>query len=109
MGLDASAAIGMSNRAGLGKSDQLKLQGYEQVQEQARRMAIIVNKVSTDDNLSDALTKEVNAAGIQKHVEGAGTEIRTDRQRVARKSTTKSTARRTGPRRDDNPQQFGVQ
>ena len=69
MDLAESAAIGISNRAGLGKSDQLKLHGYGQVQEQARRMAIIVNKVGTDDNLSDALTKEVNAAGIQKHVE----------------------------------------
>ena len=105
MDLDASAAIGISNRAGLGKSDILKTGGYGRVQDKAMREEIIVCKVSTDD----ALTKELDEGGIHQHVEGVGTKIRTDRQRMAWKSTTKSTARRTGLRTDDNPQSLGVQ
>ena len=37
-----------------------------------------INKVSSDGNLSDALTEALDAAGIQTHLEGVGIEIRTD-------------------------------
>ena len=42
-----------------------------------------MNKVGADDNLSDALTKGVDAAAINRHHERVGIEIRTDRHKIA--------------------------
>ena len=39
--------------------------------------------LSTDDTLSDALTKGLDAAGIQKHLEVVGIDVRPDRHRLA--------------------------
>ena len=53
------------------------------LQEKVRTKVIKVNKVGTEDNLSDALTKGLDATGIQKHLEGVGIEVRSDRHAIA--------------------------
>ena len=47
-----------------------------------RTNVIIVNKVSIDDHLSDAIPKGLDASGNQNYFEGVGNEIRTNRQRL---------------------------
>ena len=44
---------------------------------------IVVNKVGTDDNLSDAFTKGLDAASVQRHPKGVGIQVRSDRHRMA--------------------------
>ena len=36
---------------------------------------IEIVKVKSEDNLADALTKPMDAVGIQKHIEGIGAEV----------------------------------
>ena len=79
---DASAAIGISNRVGSGKIRHIEVTQLW-LQEKVRTKQITVNKLGTDDNLSDALTKGLDAAAILKHLEGVGVEIRTDRHTLA--------------------------
>ena len=49
------------------------------VQEKVASGEIVIEKVATEDNLADALTKAVDAQIIQKHVLGTGAEILSDR------------------------------
>ena len=79
---DASAAIGISSRIGSGKVRHIEVTQLW-LQEKVRDKTIRVNKVGTDDNLSDALTKGVDSAAIQKHLQGVGIEIRRDRHSIA--------------------------
>ena len=48
-----------------------------------RTKIVVVNEIGTDDNLSDTLTKGSDVASIQKHLEGPGIEIRTNRRSIA--------------------------
>ena len=41
-----------------------------------------MEKVSTEENLADALTKPLTNEGIIKHVQGSGYEMRQDRHRL---------------------------
>ena len=68
---DASAAIGISMRSGLGK---LRHMGTNQlwVQEKVRKGDVEIVKVPTWENIADALTKYVNKEAIGKHMAGAG-------------------------------------
>lgn len=43
----------------------------------------VPNKVGTDDNLADALTKGVDASAITKHAEGVRMEFKVDRHDLA--------------------------
>ena len=68
---DASAAVGMVNRRGLGKTkhvetNQLWIQGH------VYRGTIRIKKVGTGENLADAMTKPVDAGILEKHLEGVG-------------------------------------
>ena len=53
------------------------------LQEKVLNGKIALNKVGTEENLADALTKGVDAATIATHVEGVGMELRSDRHRLA--------------------------
>ena len=53
------------------------------LQDKVSQKVFALEKVSTDDNLADALTKGVDAAAIQYHLEGVGIEVRQDRHALA--------------------------
>ena len=79
---DASVAIGISNRIGSGKVRDIELTQLW-LQEKVSQKTIVINKVGTDENLADALTKGVDAAAIAKHCAGVGIELRSDRHPIA--------------------------
>ena len=78
---DAGAAIGISNRVGSGKVRHIEVTQLW-LQDKVSQKIIVLNKVGTDDNLADALTKGVDATAIEKHAEGVGLERRSDRHRL---------------------------
>ena len=75
---DASAAIGISNRIGIGKIRHIEVTQLW-VQEKVANGEIVIHKVPTEDNLADALTKAVDAQTIQTHVNGINAERLRDR------------------------------
>ena len=75
---DASAAIGISSRLGIGKVRHIEVTQLW-VQERVASGEIAIHKVATEDNLADALTKAVDAQVIQKHVLGTNAEVLSDR------------------------------
>ena len=75
---DASAAIGISSRLGIGKVRHIEVTQLW-VQEKVANREIAIHKVATEDNLADALTKAVEAQVIQKHVFGINAQILCDR------------------------------
>ena len=79
---DASAAIGISNRIGSGKVRHIEVTQLW-LQEKVLSGKIALNKVGTEENLADALTKGVDAATIATHVAGVGMELTSDRHRLA--------------------------
>ena len=79
---DASAAIGIGSRVGIGKVRHIEVTQLW-VQEKVVNGEMVIEKVATEDNLADALTKAVDAQIIQKHVLGTGAEIRSDRHHLA--------------------------
>ena len=79
---DASAAVGIGSRLGTGKVrhievNQLWLQDKVCVKE------IKLNKVGTNDNIADAITKAVNAETLRYHVENSSAECRRDQHHIA--------------------------
>ena len=66
---DASAAIGIGNRIGSGKVRHIEVTKLW-LQEKVGQNVFVLNKVGTDENLADALTRGVDATDIQKHLEG---------------------------------------
>ena len=79
---DASAAIGISNRIGSGKVRHIEVTQLW-LQEKVSSGHVLLNKVGTEENLADALTKGVDAATIATHVKGVAMELREDRHRLA--------------------------
>ena len=79
---DASAALGVAQRLGIGKIRHIEVNQLW-LQEKVYEGDIIVEKVSTDENLADALTKPLTNEGIIQHVLGLGYEMRQDRHRLA--------------------------
>ena len=75
---DASAAIGISNRIGVGKIRHIEVTQLW-VQNKVASKEIVIAKVPTEENLADALTKAVDAHVINKHVLGVHAEILCDR------------------------------
>ena len=81
---DASAAIGIANRIGIGKVRHIEVNQLW-LQQKVACKEIVITKVGTDDNLADALTKAVDAKSIEKHVHGTGGMVLTNRHRLAPK------------------------
>ena len=67
---DSSAALGMANRTGLGKVRHIEVNQLW-IQEKVRSKEVEVVKVAGVDNLADALTKNLEAEGINKHLKFA--------------------------------------
>ena len=65
---DASAALGMVHRQGLGRTRHIDVQ-YLWIQQEVYRKTLSVHKVGTHDNVADILTKNVSAAVLAKHLE----------------------------------------
>ena len=79
---DASAAIGISNRVGSGKIRHIEVTQLW-LQDKVSSREVKLNKVGTEENLADALTKGGDAATIAIHVQGVSMELREDRHRLA--------------------------
>ena len=80
---DASAAIGIGSRVGIGKVRHIEVTQLW-VQEKVAKREIAIHKVATEDNLADALTKAVDAHVIQKHVLGTNAQMMSDRHPLTR-------------------------
>ena len=79
---DASAALGVAQRLGIGKIRHIEVNQLW-LQEKVYKGEIIAEKVNTDENLADALTKPLTNEDIIKHIHGMGYEMRQDRHRLA--------------------------
>ena len=69
--IDASAAIGIVRRAGMGKLRHLNVR-YRWVQDQVKREQIGFEKVAGTDSPADQATKHFNAEVMKKHFERLG-------------------------------------
>ena len=79
---DASAAIGIANRIGIGKVRHIEVNQLW-LQDRVSKKEIQITKVGTEENLADALIKAVGMNSINKHIIGIGAEVRNDRHRLA--------------------------
>ena len=66
---DASAAVGIGNRIGTGKVRHIEVTQLW-LQNKFSQTVHVLNKVGTDANLSNALTRGVDAAARRRHLEG---------------------------------------
>ena len=74
---DASAAVGIGSRIGIGKVRHIEVNQLW-LQERVSKKEISITKVNTEENLADALTKGVDARIIEKHIAGVGACVRID-------------------------------
>ena len=79
---DASAAIGIANRLGLGKIRHIETNQLW-LQSKVNSKDLMIEKVGADENLSDALTKPVDTKTMQYHIAGIAGEVREDRHPLA--------------------------
>ena len=79
---DASAAIGIVRRAGLGKLRHLNVR-YLWVQDQVKRERLWLEKVAGADNPADLATKHLSADVMRKHLESLGVRAGGGRARSA--------------------------
>ena len=79
---DASAAIGMASRLGLGKVRHIEVTELW-IQEKVYKKEILLKKVGTLETIADALTKPVHAETLKYHVDHSSAECRKDRHRLA--------------------------
>ena len=82
---DATAAIGIVGRLGLGKIRHLAVSDLW-VQQCARDGRAQYHKVGGKDNPSDAMTKALDAQTLHKHAEFMGAVMRTGRAQAAPKA-----------------------
>ena len=71
---DATAAIAISQRLGLGKLRHIETQ-YLWLQEKVADRHLSMHKVHGMNNPADMLTKAVNAETLRRHLEFAGLEV----------------------------------
>ena len=71
---DASAAVGISMRTGLGKLRHMDTNQLW-VQEKVRKGEVEIQKVATWENIADTLTKYVRRDAIGKHMKGASAQL----------------------------------
>ena len=79
---DASAAIGIANRIGVGKVRHIEVSQLW-LQQKVADGEVVIQKVPGGENIADALTKAVDAPALRAHVVGIGAEIREDRHPLA--------------------------
>merc|ERR1711920_902333 len=79
---DASAAIAIASRRDLGKVRHIEVCQLW-LQEKVRKGEIEVVKVSTDENVADALTKYVSRENMNKHMFATGQKSRDGRHVLA--------------------------
>ena len=70
---DASAAIGIGSRLGIGKVRHIEVNQLW-LQDKVYKGEITLNKVKTDENIADALTKAVGAEVLGYHVDKSNAE-----------------------------------
>jgi len=75
---DASAAIGIVNRTGVGRLRHVRVQ-YLWLQDKVRARELEVDKVPGEDNPADLLTKNVPEVLLRKHIKELGYEALSDR------------------------------
>ena len=75
---DASAAIGIASRRGLGKIRHLEVSQLW-LQQRVASEELKIDKVKGTDNIADALTKHVGVEDMKMHMEGVGLEHRSGR------------------------------
>ena len=68
---DASAAIGIANRIGIGKVRHIEVNTLW-LQEKVFSGDVVLKKVGSEENLADALTKAVSGDTLKAHVEMTG-------------------------------------
>ena len=78
---DASAAIGIASRRGLGKIGHLEVSQLW-LQQKVANGDLELIKVNGEDNLADALTKHLGAGDLQRHMVGVGLEEREGRHDI---------------------------
>ena len=97
---DASAAIGMVNRTGVGRLRHVRVQ-FLWVQDAVREGDLKVSKVKGEENPSDLLTKHVSAELIRRHCSTMGYEQLTSRAESAPKLAS------LGPEGNDSSKDLG--
>ena len=80
--VDASAALGVAQRLGVGKIRHLET-GALWLQDQELRKVISLNKVPGNDNCADAMTKNVSKEILERHVRGMSGDYRDGRAEKA--------------------------
>ena len=75
---DASAAIGIINRTGVGRLRHVRTQ-YLWLQDKVRSNELVVKKVAGEENPADLMTKNVPEAIMRRHLEKIGFEALGDR------------------------------
>lgn len=80
--VDASAALGVAQRQGIGKIRHLQT-GALWIQEQELKKVLKMGKVSGTDNCSDILTKNVSREILERHASGMDMEYREGRAEKA--------------------------
>ena len=83
---DSSAARGICNRRGLGKTRHIQTR-FLWVQHQVAEKEIRVEKVSTDSNVSDICTKPVSKDLCQRHMTTLGQFVRTGKSSLAKQGS----------------------
>ena len=84
---DATAAMGMSRRLGIGKVRHLDT-SLLWVQEKVRSGDVLLEKVAGPDNQADCLTKYVSGPDLMKHLSNMGLETEEGRAETAPQLTT---------------------
>ena len=79
---DASAAIAIASRRGLGKVRHIEVCQLW-LQEKVRSGEVKVVKVGTDENVADSLTKYVSSEILRNHMRATGQLAREGRHRLA--------------------------
>ena len=79
--VDASAAVGIASRRGLGKQRHIELNELW-LQDQIARGRIAIKKVLGKQNFSDSLTKFCNADRIEQTISCTGHSVRTGRHEL---------------------------
>ena len=84
--VDSSAAIGISNRRGLGKVRHIDVADLW-LQDRVKRGEITVVKVPGETNLADGLTKYLDAAKLKHHIEATNQDILQGRHNMSSNTT----------------------
>ena len=79
---DASAAIGIANRIGIGKIRHIETNQLW-LQQKVLDGKLVVSKVKGEDNLADALTKPVDGKLLSEHLDRVGSIVSADRHPLA--------------------------